>query len=252
MKKLLLMLLILSIPFTSHGWDYRDGIKAVISAKGSNVCLTTNSTNPHDIVDIYGWEDTDVLTWTEVDTLGWIVQSADTSSYTTDKPIGACDKGVLVNIEDGNSSGGSYISHNYGSTISMVGGVDVYIALYVVDIPEAADGASIFFCGQTTSPSTSWIAAIGLYNNGGVIQVKGVGNTSSAWVTLDKNVWYVVKLSLDEAQAANGSSLTINGSTVTFQRNNNSLMYFFYGAIYGLGADEPMTFLLDLFSVDRP
>ena len=35
MKKVLLILLILAFSFTSHAWDYRDGIKAVITAKKS-------------------------------------------------------------------------------------------------------------------------------------------------------------------------------------------------------------------------
>lgn len=43
MKKLLLMLLILSLSFTSYAWDYRDSIKSVIGGKNTNVSCNVNT-----------------------------------------------------------------------------------------------------------------------------------------------------------------------------------------------------------------
>lgn len=40
MKKLLLILLILSFSFAAHAWDYRDSIKGVIAAKNSSSIIT--------------------------------------------------------------------------------------------------------------------------------------------------------------------------------------------------------------------
>ena len=107
---------------------------------------------------------------------------------------------------------------------------------------------------DSTTPATG--ASMRLYNeNGGPTTIKAINSATASMFTVVLGQWYVVKYSLDTANAAEGSSFTVwsNGALIgsdTFTRAAaTDIRYIFIGADSALEAGDECTIWYDLLCI---
>lgn len=238
-------------------WDLVGRIQLTTNGLAASAgCSTTDTTWDHDTL-LEGWQGTGAeTTWSTFTSTTNVVFDQDHdisgSTYSTNRASDQCTHGLKVTIYDGGTE-----SSHYWDSVSPIDldtqAVDIQFRLFVEQAPDTTGEAfSIMNVGTSSTASSGRAAYVALANNGGNIQVRGVGNTSGTYVTISNAAWNVVRLHLDTVTT--NSFLQLNGgSTNKFDRHPNDFQFLHIGAPYLLDAnDGPATVIFDVMTVNTP
>ena len=256
-KALAILLATASLAF-GQAFTMRDSAwLANVNATAVQSCLTTDTTNAHDLVlegfqtPTTGTNDGNSLTVAVyAATATNITFSADTTSLTNGKPAGACDRAMRVVVDtDGVLE---WASWNYGSAFDLdATPMSVIFYLYIATGPDTGESFAVFTCGGNAAPSSTRTAWVTLVNTGSALVLRGIGTSTAADATVDTGQWYKVAVNLGVATTGSASSLQVDdGDAKTFDRVANDPQWFFFGSPYLLSENENADLYFDLICVD--
>jgi hypothetical protein len=221
-------------------------------AGGGAACSTSDTPLAHDQL-LEGWQNSGAEntwnSWVGTDTVSFDA-NFDTSSLTTGKDTGACDRGVQVTVTT--AAGDESLYWNRGSAVTIASNPTRFtFDIYVTTAPDASENFTIVSINTTATGSGSVNTWINLRNNGGTLEVQAEGASSSAWAALTANSWNTIVVDL-AATAAN-STIAVNGGTAnTYTYLGTTWQYFHYGAVQNHALNENAVYVLDLLAIDFP
>jgi hypothetical protein len=250
MKRILLIsLLLLAICLTTDAQSSRR--RALMAQRASTACATSDTTEPHDTL-LEGWQTgAGENTWTNIgDTAKMDI--IDTSSLTTGKPAGACDKSfVVTNGTDGVEA--FKLWDNGSAIVTSSTALDVVQWVYV----HTAPGNNDVFVIATANNNVSTVTASPVFdmllrNNAGTLEV-GVGASAATaiYTNITVSTWTRVQVHVDTLAA--NSYFTVNsGDQLGFVNVNTSARYFRIGGVSSVDANDTGTYLFDLTCLNTP
>lgn len=219
----------------------------------ASACATTDTSIAHDeLLEGFqtattGYENT----WAESGTTANIDSYYDTSSLTSGKPTGACDRAwQLVVPSDGTETWATWTK---ASSIPVTTTIDVVFYIYLSSLP-ATSKALFPFCIDGDYDDA--IARFHIFNSGGSGLCRVQTGDSSSYVSFTASTWHKVQIHLD-ATPENSWVALDDGAQEQFTRlvtTYKTLKYIKIGAPYTLAAGDAdgVSVVVDLICINTP